>query len=167
MSFPGLEQTLKRHLSIPAIEEIVQKITFLRRIALSASWQPHSIARFAKCSRFESVKEGRILVASGRENRAFHIVHEGGMIVRHRGRRKAVLRGGEFLGEISMLLNMPSTADIVADGPGRCLVLQKSDFLALMGGDVELALQMEEIASRRFGRPVFPFRGAEIESLAN
>lgn len=167
MSSPELEQTLKRFLSIPAIEEIVQKRTFLRRIPLSAGWQAHSIARFAKCARFEDMKEGQVIIGTGRENRFFYLVHEGLIEVRHRGRRKGRIRGGDFFGEISLMLNNPATSDIVAVESTRCLVLQKSDFLALMGQDIELALQMEHIASRRLGRPIFPFLGSSIEAIAN
>jgi cAMP-dependent protein kinase regulator len=167
MSSPELEQTLKRFLSIPAIEEIVQKRTFLRRIPLSSGWEPHSIARFAKCARFEEMKEGQVIIGTGRENRFFYLVHEGNIEVRYRGRRKAKIHGGDFFGEISLMLNNLATADIIAAEQTRCLVLQKSDFLALMGQDVELALQMEHIASRRFGRPIFPFLGSSIEAIAN
>lgn len=167
MSAPDLEQTLKRFLSIPAIEEIVQKRTFLRRIPLSSGWEPHSIARFAKCARFEDMKEGQVIIGTGRENRFFYLVHEGNIEVRFRGRRKAKISGGDFFGEISLMLNNLATADIIASDQTRCLVLQKSDFLALMGQDVELALQMEHIASKRFGRPIFPFLGSSIEAIAN
>ncbi len=167
MSSPELEQTLKRFLSIPAIEEIVQKRTFLRRIPLSSGWAPHSIARFAKCARFEDMKEGQIIIGTGRENRFFYLVHEGNIEVRLRGRRKAKISAGDFFGEISLMLNNLATADIIAAEQTRCLVLQKSDFLALMGQDIELALQMEHVASARFGRPIFPFQGSSIEALAN
>lgn len=167
MSDPIVEQTLKRNLSIPAIEEIVQKRTFLRRIPLSCGWQPHSIARFAKACRMEEMKEGQLVIGTGRENRFFYLVHEGDFEVRHRGRRIARIRGGDFFGEISLLLNNLATADIIAVEPTKCLVLQKSDFLNLMGQDVELALQMEYVASVRFGRPIFPFEGSSLEGLAN
>lgn len=167
MSDAAVEQTLKRHLSIPAIEEIIQKRTFLRRIPLSCGWQPHSVVRFAKACRIEEMKEGQLVIGTGRENRFFYLVHEGDFEVRHRGRRVARIRGGEFFGEISLLLNNLATADIVAVEPTRCLVLQKSDFLNLMGQDVELALQMEHVASVRFGRPIFPFQGSSFEGLAN
>lgn len=167
ISAPDLEQTLKRYLSIPSIEEIVQKRTFLKRIPLSSGWDSSSIARFAKCARFESMKDGQVVIGAGRENRFFYLIHEGDMEIRHRGRRRAILRGGEFFGEVSLLLNNAANSDIVAQGESRCLVLQKSDFLALMGQDIELALQMERIASRRLGRPVFPFLGTSIEAIAN
>ncbi len=167
LSAPDLEQTLKRHLSIPAIEEIVQKRTFMRRIPLSAGWEPHSVAKFAKCARFESMKEGQIIIGTGRENRFFYLVHSGDLEIRQRGRRRGTVRGGEFFGEISLMLNNLATADVIAVEPSRCLVLQKSDFLSLMGQDIELALQMEHIASRRLGRPVFPFQGSSIEAIAN
>lgn len=167
LSAPELEQTLKRYLSLPSIEEIVQKRTFLRRIPLSAGWEPQSITRFAKCARFETMKDGQVIIGTGRENRFFYLVQEGALDIRQRGRRRGGVHGGEFFGEISLLLNNVATSDVVSIEDSRCLVLQKSDFLALMGQDIELALQMENIASRRLGRPIFPFQGSSIEAIAN
>lgn len=167
LEISGAEPLLRRHLSIPMIEEIVQRRTFLRRIGLSSGWESISISRFSKAARFEDMKEGQIVINAGRENRFFFLVYEGAMEVRQRGRRRARILPGDFFGEISLLLNNQATADIVAEVPTRCLVLQKSEFLSLMAGDPELALRMERIASDRIGRPVFPFQGASIEALAN
>lgn len=167
LASPELETILKRHLSVPAIEEIIQRRTFLRRIALSSAWAPISVSRFAKAARFEDVREGQTVIGTGRENRFFYLVYEGGLDVKQRGRSRARIAPGDFFGEISLLLNNLATADIVAEVPSRCLVLQKSDFLALMSHDIELALQLEHVASVRMGRPVFPFQGSSIESIAN
>lgn len=167
ISSPELEHLLKRHISIPVIEEIVQRRAFLRRIALSAGWDPASIGRFSKSARMEVMREGQPIIGAGRENRFFYLVYDGGMEVKRRGRRVARIAPGEFFGEMSLLLNNLATADINTEVPSRCLVLQKSDFLQLMGGDIELALQMEHVASSRLGRPIFPFEGSSIEAIAN
>lgn len=167
LSSPELEAILKRHISIPVIEEIVQKRAFLRRIKLSAGWEPESVMRFAKAARIESMREGQCVIGAGRENRFFYLVYDGGMEVKRRGRRIGRIAPGEFFGELSLLLNNLAGADIHAETNAKCMVLQKSDFLELMGNDIELALQMEHVASVRLGRSIFPFDGSSIEALAN
>ena len=42
------------------------------------------------------------------------------------GKKRESLRPGDFFGEISCLLGVPPTADIVAERPLRCLVLPAS-----------------------------------------
>lgn len=167
LASPDLESILKRHISIPVIEEIVQRRAFLRRIRLSAGWEPASVMRFAKSARLESMRDGQVVIGAGRENRFFYLVYDGGMEARRRGRRIGRIAPGEFFGELSLLLNNLAAADIQAEVQSRCLVLQKSDFLELMGNDIELALQMEHIASKRLGHRIFPFDGSSIEAIAN
>jgi CRP-like cAMP-binding protein len=43
------------------------------------------------------------------------------------GERRAKLSRGDFFGEVSILLNILPTADVVALQPLRCLVLPRSD----------------------------------------
>jgi len=67
-------------------------------------------------------KDQRIL-RQGFTGSGFYVIAEGEAMVRLDGRDVTRLARGDFFGEISILLGEPPTADVVALGPLRCLVL--------------------------------------------
>lgn len=167
ISSPDLEIALRRYLNVNTIEEIVMKRTLLRRMPLAAGWSEASIGLFARFARFEDSEPDSLLVSAGRESRCFHLVVEGGLDVLERGRRQLRIGSGDFFGEIPLLSNSPSACDVVVVSRTRCLVVTKADFLALMGQDIELALQIERIASSRLGRPIFPYKAPTGEVVTH
>lgn len=67
-------------------------------------------------------KDQRIL-RKGLAGSGFYVIAEGLAKVVLDGKEVATLGKGDFFGEISLLLDEPPTADVVALGPLRCLVL--------------------------------------------
>ena len=67
--------------------------------------------------------EGERIIRQGLTATGFYVVLEGGASIVVGGKERSSLRPGDFFGEISCLLGEPPTADIVATGPLRCLVL--------------------------------------------
>lgn len=67
--------------------------------------------------------EGERIIRQGLTATGFYVVLEGGASIVVGGKERSNLRPGDFFGEISCLLGEPPTADIVATGPLRCLVL--------------------------------------------
>lgn len=76
--------------------------------------------------------EGQRILRQGLTGSGFHIIVEGAAAVKVDGKDLAKLERGDFFGEISILLGESPTADVVALGPLRCLVLpgpMMQDFL--------------------------------------
>jgi CRP-like cAMP-binding protein len=76
--------------------------------------------------------DGEKVLRQGLSGSGLYIVLEGSAAIRIGGVDRATLRAGDFFGEISCLLGEAPTADIVAVGALRCLVLPSSqveDFL--------------------------------------
>jgi len=67
--------------------------------------------------------EGQRILRQGLTGSGFHIILEGEAAVKLADRDVAKLGRGDFFGEISVLLGEPPTADVVALGPLRCVVL--------------------------------------------
>ncbi len=138
------------------IATAVQKKAFLSRIAFSRRWSPAAMLAFARRSRFFDFEAGRKLIREGDDNQFFYLVHEGSLEVTLRDKPVARLGRGDFFGELSLLQNNVAGASVLARTPGRCLVLNKRDFLEFITRDFLVGLDMEQIASRRLGRAVFP-----------
>ncbi|MEY4489481.1 MAG: hypothetical protein RIQ79_1989 [Verrucomicrobiota bacterium] len=147
-------------LSREAVETAVQKVAFLKRIPISSNWSSAAIAAFAKRSTFREFHAGEKLVVHGDTNQFFHVVYEGEIVVEKAGREVAILKTGDFFGEISLLQSSTATAAVTARTPGRCLMMIKRDFLEFVSRDFLIGLQFEDISSSRIGRPIFPLAHA-------
>lgn len=147
------------------IEETVQKIAFLERISLSRNWPPHAVNAFARRAIFQTFAEGSLLTQENEDNQFFFLVHEGELSVRRQKQDIAVLRIGDFFGEISLLQNSVATADIIARTPSRCLIMNKRDFLQFLTKDFTVSIFFEKISSKRLGYPIFPLKGKSLDLL--
>lgn len=67
--------------------------------------------------------EGQKILRQGLSGSGFYLIVEGQAAVRLDGQDLAKLGRGDFFGEISILLGEPPTADVIALGALRCLVL--------------------------------------------
>ena len=71
----------------------------------------------------EWFSEGQRVLRKGFTGTGFYVIADGEAAVRLGEREIAKLGRGDFFGEISILLDEPPTADVVALGPLRCLSL--------------------------------------------
>jgi CRP-like cAMP-binding protein len=70
--------------------------------------------------------DGEKVLRQGLSGSGLYIVLDGSAAIRIDGVDRAMLRAGDYFGEISCLLGEAPTADIVAVGALRCLVLPSS-----------------------------------------
>jgi len=94
---------------------------------------------------------GQRVLRQGLSGANLYVVLDGEASVVIDGTERTRLGRGEFFGEVSALLGSPPTADVVATGPLRCLVVP--------GGDVERFLVAYPRVSVRMLR-------AEVQRLA-
>jgi len=60
----------------------------------------------------------------------------------------------DFFGEVAMLDDGPRTASVIATEETECLVLTRSDFIALLKNDAEMAIQITVALAKRLRRVV-------------
>ena len=88
-----------------------------------------------------------------------------GMFVMISGRAQAVVESTDgtkttveefgprdFFGEVAMLDDGPRTASVIATEETECLVLTRSDFIALMKNDAEMAVEITVALAKRLRR---------------
>lgn len=147
--------------------EILQKRAFLARIPLSNNWSDVHIQLFAEKAVLQEYDREETVLVRGQENQFFNIVHEARFRVQIGGKSVAVLKVGDYLGEISLLQNSVVTADVICVEGGRLFSLHRSDFLKILGWDYQLALQFEAIASKRLKKPIFPLTEGSFEVVGS
>jgi CRP/FNR family cyclic AMP-dependent transcriptional regulator len=70
----------------------------------------------------------RVIARQGEIGTGFFLVFEGSVRVVRDGEEVAILRPGEFFGELSVLDGLPRIAQVVAVEPTRCIALASWDF---------------------------------------
>ena len=165
LSREAFQRLVLSKMSRDAVEDTVQKIGFLHRIPLARNWSPHAMAAFGRRAAFRDFQEDEFVIREGEDNQFFHVLYEGQLAVRRGGKDIATLKVGDFFGEISLLQNSVAKATIKARTPGRCLIMNKRDFLQFLAKDFVIGLQFESISSKRLGQPIFPLKGGSFEVM--
>ena len=94
---------------------------------------------FARCTRKElefiasegdevDAPAGKILIRQGKSGDTFYVQLEGESEVKIDGKRRRVLKPGDFFGEISMIDRGPGTATVTTLTDGRLFVMSHAQF---------------------------------------
>lgn len=160
------EKLVVEDLGAKKIQDIVEKQAFLNRIDLCRNWHPQALSRFAQLTSFAHFAPKETVIREGMTNQFFYLIYDGILEVVKDGGRLAKLTSGQFFGEISLLQNSVSTADVTAMVESRCLVVARRDFLNFMATDFHIGLQFEDISSKRLKRDIFPLNGVAYDEGA-
>jgi CRP-like cAMP-binding protein len=140
------------------IRELLQNAAFLGRLVFLADWPTAALVRFAQRCHHVSYEAGEKVMKKDRPNTKFFLIYDGTFEVRDGPLTLRHLRPGDYFGEISLLENGTATADVVAVEEGRCLVLERGDFLEFFAQDFHIGLHMEALAEQRLGAELFASR---------
>lgn len=93
--------------------------------------------------------DGERILRQGMTGSAVYVVIEGEVEVRIDGQERARLGRGEVFGEVSVLLGEPPTADGVAHGVVRCLVIPGPEFQPFLLAHPDVTFRMLQAEARR------------------
>jgi CRP-like cAMP-binding protein len=158
-----LDRAAVEAIAIPRITratltDTVLKLPFLRRISLCQNWHFQAIERFAHLSSITDYPAGSVIFPENEFNENFFIIFEQDALVTRGGRRLAVIHAGDFFGEIGLLQNSASNAQVSARQDMRCLSISRVEFLRFVTHNHTVALELERVSSKRLGRPIFPLK---------
>jgi len=97
----------------------------------------------------ETYVEGDRVLRQGLSGSSFYVILDGSAGIRVDGVDRASLRAGDYFGEISCLLGVPPTADIVARGTLRCLVLPAQELEAFLIGNPQVMYRLLQGEARK------------------
>jgi CRP-like cAMP-binding protein len=93
--------------------------------------------------------EGETILHQGLSGSGFYVIVEGEAVVTVDGAERARLGRGDFFGEVSILLGVPSIADVVATRQLSCLVLAGSQVESFMVSHPKVMFRMLQAQARR------------------
>lgn len=115
-------------------------------------------------------QDGEVIVQQGDEGGHIYIIQEGIVEVlrEHDGvnYQIAILKEGDFFGEMAVFERIARAATVRALGPARVLTIDKADFLRRLKEDPSLAFHLVEVMSariRQLDQQVAEFRNLLFE----
>ena len=97
----------------------------------------------------EAFQPGEKVLRQGLTGSNFYVILEGTAAIRVDGKDRSTLRPGDYFGEISTLLGVPPTADIVAHDRLRCLVLPGSELQGFLIGHPRVMYRILQEEARK------------------
>jgi CRP-like cAMP-binding protein len=95
------------------------------------------------------VKPGKVLCKEGQLGHEFFVIVDGKVQVTRKGRRIATQSGGDFLGEIALVTELPRTATVTAETPVRFFVLTHRGFRAVLDKNPSVERKVLQALARR------------------
>ena len=108
------------------------KLELLRKVPLFARCSRAELSRIARLTDELTLPAGRTLTREGETGREFFVLLGGDVEVLRKGRKVGVLTGGDFLGELALVADVPRTATVTTLTPVDVLVLTARDFRTLL-----------------------------------
>lgn len=93
--------------------------------------------------------DGEKVLRQGLSGSGLYVILDGSAAIRIDGLDRTTLRAGDYFGEISCLLGEPPTADVVAVGALRCLVLPASEIEAFLKSNPPVMFRLLQGEARK------------------
>ncbi len=138
----------------PLREDDMSDVTLKRLFALEgvevfAQSDVDDLAAVAAVAKEHSFRAGERVYSEGDPGDALYVVVEGALEARREGELVMTMRAKESFGETSLFDGAPRVNEVVAIAPTRCLVIDRRDFLDLLGDRPELLTGMFRMLSRQ------------------
>ena len=127
-------------------------VAALARVPLFAALEPGELEALAEQLGVHRFEAGATILRQGERGPrvlAFFVVAEGTAVVEVDGAEAAVLRPGDYFGEISLIRDVPRTATVRANDDLRCYAMSAWDFGAFVQARPEIAWKLCQTLAER------------------
>jgi CRP-like cAMP-binding protein len=123
----------------------------LTRLSLFADLSFPQLELVAHSFEEEVFGDGQRVIRQDLASAGFYVILEGEARVVIEGEERARFARGDFFGEISNLTDQPPTADVIATGMLRCLVIPGTELKSFLLRQPSVMYRMLQIEARRLG----------------
>jgi CRP-like cAMP-binding protein len=125
------------------------KMELLKGVPLFAGCSKAELQRVASLADELDLAEGATLIREGERGREFIVVVDGTVRVTRKGKKIRDLGGGDFIGEIALVSDVPRTATVTATSPVRLLVVTDRAFRGLIEQTPSIATKVLQSLGER------------------
>ena len=126
-----------------------RKVQALKGAPLFEGLSRKELAQLARVSEDLEVEPGTVLCKEGDIGHEFFVIVDGKVKITRKGRRVSVRGGGDFVGEIALIEDVPRTATVTAETPVRLFVLTRKDFRHLLDEQPNVERKVMRALARR------------------
>ncbi len=121
----------------------------LRQLALFTDLPPDALEALGETVREARAEEGTWILNQGDENADLFVILEGEVGLVRDEVEVAVMHAGMFFGEVSVLLDEPAVAGLVARTPVRCAVIDREALIPFLLSHPTVTLRLLQAEARR------------------
>lgn len=121
----------------------------LSKVSLFQDVPSKTLDRLERMANTRTLKAGKEIVKEGTEGVGFFLITSGKVAVTRGGKELATLGEGSTFGEMALVDNFRRSATVTATEDTTVIALLRSDFMAELRGDADLAIKMLKIVARR------------------
>ena len=121
----------------------------LSRVPLFKDLNKSALGRLERVVRERTFKAGDTIVAQGDEGVGFYLITSGKVDVSRDGKHLATLATNDWFGEQALLDNYRRGATVKATEETKTLAVMRSDFVAELRNNPDLAVEILAVMSRR------------------
>jgi CRP-like cAMP-binding protein len=121
----------------------------LRQVPLFAELDAEELESLRDAMHERTFAAGERVTAEGASGDGFFIVESGEAEAAAQGQPLRVMTGGDYFGEIALLMGSERTATVTALTDLRCYVLEPLDFRALVEGNPPIAWHLLQSMAQR------------------
>jgi CRP/FNR family transcriptional regulator, cyclic AMP receptor protein len=125
------------------------KVEALKRAPLFEGLSKKHLTQLARVSEDMEIPAGTVLCKEGELGHEFFVIVEGETQVTKNGRKVAMRGGGDFIGEIALVEEIPRTATVTAKSDLRVFVLTSKDFHYLLDQNPKVQGKVLRALARR------------------
>ena len=125
------------------------KVQALKRVPLFEGLSRKELVQLERVCEDLEVEPGKVLCKEGEIGHEFFVIVDGKVQVTRKGRRIATLSGGDFVGEIALITEMPRTATVTAETPVRLFVLTLREFHTVLDQNPSVERKVLRTLARR------------------
>jgi CRP-like cAMP-binding protein len=125
------------------------KVQALKGVPLFEGFSHKELVQLERVCEDVQVDPGKVLCKEGQFGHEFFVLVDGKVQVTRKGRRVATLSGGDFVGEIALITELPRTATVTAETPARLFVLTRREFHAVLDQNPNVERKVLRALARR------------------
>ena len=125
------------------------KVKALKRAPLFEGLSKKELTQLARVTEDIELRQGQVLCKEGEIGHEFFVIVDGKAEVTRKGKKITQRGGGEFIGEIALVEEVPRTATVTAKSPMRAFVLTSTDFHHLLEQNPQVQNKVLRALARR------------------
>ena len=125
------------------------KVQALKGVPLFEDLSRKDLVQLERICEDLEVEPGKVLCQEGQTGQEFFVIVDGTVQITRNGKRVATLRGGDFVGEIALVTELPRTATVTAETPVRLFVLTRREFHGVLDQNPKVERKVLRALARR------------------